>query len=155
MIEPIAFRRVLGNFATGVTVITTLDAERRPAGLTANAFSAVSLTPPLVLVCVDRTSDTHDLIARAGAFAVNVLAADQEAIARRFAEDERARRFEGIEWRSGSTGAPVLEHALAWLDCELHATADGGDHTIYIGRVRTADAREGEPLLFVRGAYRQ
>ena len=155
MIEPADFRRVLGHFATGVTVITTLDAHGAPAGLTANAFTAVSLVPPLVLVCVDRASDTHDLIRRSGSFAVNVLASEQADVARRFAQDERARRFDALPWRAEVTGAPVLADVLAWIDCRVHATADGGDHTIYIGAVQATAARDGDPLLFFRGAYSQ
>lgn len=152
-IDGMLFRRVLGHFVTGVTIITTRDAEGRPAGLTANAFASVSLDPPLVLVCVDRASDTHDIIAASGAFAVNILAATQEPVARRFAEDDRERRFEELGWREMHTGAPVLDDVLAWVDCRLHATADGGDHTIYIGKVVDADARDGTPLIFYRGGY--
>ena len=152
-VEPPDFRHVLGHFATGVTIITTLDADGRAAGLTANAFSAVSLDPPLVLVCVDRASETHDLIARRGCFAVNVLASGQQDVARRFADDARERRFESLDWAAAQTGAPVLAGVLAWVDCRLHATADGGDHTIFIGEVVAAAASAGRPLLFYRGAY--
>ena len=152
-IDPGAFRRILGHFVTGVTVITTRDGSGAPAGLTANAFTSVSLDPPLVLVCVDRTSETHELIARTGAFAVNILAVGQEAVARRFADEDRERRFDGITWREQVTGAPVFDGVLAWVDCRVHATADGGDHTIYIGEVLAADSGAGAPLLFHRGAY--
>ena len=147
------YRRVLGHFATGVTVITTCDAAGHPAGLTANAFAAVSLDPPLVLVCVDRHAETHGLIARAGHFAVNVLADSQETLARRFAEKDRERRFEGVAWRTEATGAPVLAHVLAWIDCRVHARTDGGDHTIFVGEVAAADALEGAPLLFYRAGF--
>ena len=152
-IDSSEFRRVLGHFVTGVTVLTTRDREGAPAGLTLNAFASLSLRPPLVLVCVDRAADTHDLIAAADGFAVNVLAEGQERIARRFAADEVDRRFEGIAWRRETTGAPVLDDVLAWVDCRLHSTADGGDHTIYIGEVVDAAARDGAPLLFYRGGY--
>ncbi len=153
-VEPIEFRRVLGHFTTGVTVVTTLDSASDPVGLTANAFASVSLQPPLVLVCIDRSSDTHDHIAATRTFAVNVLGAGQEPIARRFARDEKAGRFEGIGWRPALSGAPILDGVLAWLDCRLHDTADGGDHTIYIGEVLAGDARDGDPLLFHRGEYK-
>lgn len=146
------YRRVLGHFVTGVTVVTTRDAAGNPAGLTANAFASVSVEPPLVLVCVDRTSETHGLIAATGSFAVNILAADQERIARRFAED-RERRFDGIAWREEETGAPVLDGVLAWIDCRVHAEADGGDHTIFIGAIAAADALEGAPLVFYRSGF--
>ena len=153
MVEPPEFRRVLGHFVTGVTVVTTRDRSDAPAGLTANSFASVSLAPPLVLVCIDKTSKTHALIAAAGVFAVNVLGDAQEGISRRFA-DETEGRFDGITWRPEITGAPVLDDVLAWVDCRLHSTCDGGDHTIYIGEVIAGDAREGVPLLFYRGGYR-
>lgn len=151
--DPAGFRRVLGRFTTGVTVVTTCDAERRPAGLTVNAFASVSLDPPLVLACVDRRSETHDLIAGSGIFAVNILARGQEAIARRFADDARELRFEGIAWRTEQTGAPVFDEVLAWIDCRVHAAVPAGDHTIYIGEVRAADARDGDPLVFYTRSY--
>jgi 3-hydroxy-9,10-secoandrosta-1,3,5(10)-triene-9,17-dione monooxygenase reductase component len=147
------FRRVLGHFVTGVTVITTRDGDGQPAGLTANAFASLSLDPPLVLACIDRASDTHDLIAAARFFAVNVLAEGQERISRRFAADEVAPRFEGLAWRDETTGAPILDDVLAWVDCRVHSICEGGDHTIFIGEVLAADAREGVPLLFYRGGY--
>lgn len=151
--DPAEYRRVLGHFATGVTVITTCDAGGRPAGLTANAFASVSIDPPLVLVCVERSAETHGLIARAGHFAVNVLADSQETLARRFAEKDRERRFEGVAWRAQATGAPVLDDVLAWIDCRVHAEMEGGDHTIFIGAVAAADALEGAPLLFYRAGF--
>ncbi|HUF11685.1 MAG TPA: flavin reductase family protein [Longimicrobiales bacterium] len=146
------FRRVLGHFVTGVTVVTTRDRSDAPAGLTANAFASVSLDPPLVLVCIEKSSSTHALIAAAGVFAVNVLADGQERISRRFA-DETEGRFEGVAWRAEITGAPVLDDVLAWVDCRVHSACDGGDHTIYVGEVVAGDAREGVPLLFYRAGY--
>ena len=151
--DPAEFRRVLGHFVTGVTVLTTRDRDDQPAGLTANAFASLSLEPPLVLVCIDRTSNTHELIVGAGFFAVNVLSDGQERISRRFAEEEIDPRFEGVAWRNEVTRAPVLDDVLAWVDCRVHATFDGGDHTIFVGEVLAADAREGVPLLFYRGGY--
>ena len=152
-VDSAEFRRVLGHFVTGVTVLTTRDATGAPAGLTVNAFASVSLEPPLVLVCVDRASDTHALIEAAGYFAVNVLADGQERVSRRFAEGEGRTRFDGLAWRDEVTGAPVLDDALAWVDCRVRSTCDGGDHTIWIGQVLAGDAREGVPLLFYRGGY--
>ena len=151
--DPAEYRRVMGHFATGVTIITTCDAEGRPAGLTANAFASVSIDPPLVLVCVDRTAETHALITRAGHFAVNVLGDAQEALARRFSEKDRERRFEGVAWREEATGAPVLADVLAWIDCRVQARTGGGDHTIFVGEVAAADALEGAPLLFYRAGF--
>lgn len=152
-IEAAEFRRVLGHFVTGVTVLTTRNAAGAPAGLTVNAFASVSLDPPLVLVCVDRSSNTHALIEAAGVFAVNVLPDEQERTSRRFAEEETDRKFDGIAWRDEVTGAPILDDALAWVDCRVHTRCEGGDHTVWIGQVVAGDAREGVPLLFYRGGY--
>ena len=151
--DPAEYRRVLGHFATGVTVITTCDADGRPAGLTVDAFAALSLAPPLVLVCVDRAAETRSLIERAGYFAVNVLTDTQEPLARRFAEKDRELRFDGVAWTAGETGAPILADVHAWIDCRLHEQVEGGDHTIFIGEVAAAGAGEGQPLIFYRSAF--
>ncbi len=151
--EAAEFRRVLGHFATGVTVVTSADPEGRVNGLTASAVASVSLDPPLVLVCVDRTADTHGAIERSGSFAINVLAEDGEALSRRFADYPAEEKFEGIAFRRAATGAPVLERALAWVDCELRHSHEGGDHTIFVGEVVAGDAVEGAPLLYYRGGY--
>lgn len=147
------FRRVLGHYATGVTVVASADRDGGVWGLTANAVSSVSLVPPLVLVCVDRESDTHRAIEASEAFAISVLGEGDERIARRFADAPVETKFEGIAYREESTGAPVLDDALAWVDCRLWATYDGGDHSIFVGEVVAADAREGAPLLYFRGGY--
>lgn len=148
------FRRIFGHWATGVAIVAARHAGGRPCGLTANAVASLSLDPPLVLVCIDRTADSHDCIASAGAFTVNVLDSGQERLARRFAELENAEeKFEGVAYRAGQTGAPILEEALAWVECRIRETHDGGDHTIFIGEVVAGDAREGEPLIFYRGGY--
>jgi flavin reductase (DIM6/NTAB) family NADH-FMN oxidoreductase RutF len=146
------FRRVLGHWVTGVSVVTAQPADGEPFGLTANAVCSVSLDPSLVLVCVEQIADTHDGIARAGAFSVNVLRSDQEQLARRFAADA-TEKFRGVAYHTEITGAPILDDALAWVDCRIWATYAAGDHTIYIGEVLTADAREGAPLLYYRGGY--
>lgn len=146
------FRRILGHWVTGVSVVTA-QADEAPCGLTANAFCSVSLDPPLVLVCVDKTADSHDCIARAGAFCVNVLASDQERLARHFAETESTHKFNGIAFHTERTGAPVLDDALAWVDCQLRHSYEGGDHTIYVGEVVAGNAHEGAPILYYRGGY--
>lgn len=151
--EPAEFRRVLGHWATGVAVVAARGADGKPCALTANAFSSVSLEPPLVLVCVEQTADTHGCIEWGGAFAVSVLAESDERLARRFAEGEIADKFAGVAWRPETTGAPVLDGALAWIDCTLHHTFPAGDHTIFVGRVVAGDARDGAPLTFYRGGY--
>lgn len=153
-IEPSEFRRVLGHWGTGVAVVTTLHPDGSPCGLTANAVASLSLDPPLVLACVERVADTHDFISIAGVFAVSFLAQEQEALARRFAGGDIAEeKFRGVAYTAEATGAPVLSGALAWVDCRLGATYPGGDHSIFVGEVVAADAREGTPLLYYRGGY--
>lgn len=151
--EKAEFRRVLGHFATGVAVVSARGADDVPRGLTANAIASVSLDPPLVLVCVEEEAETHAVIADSGGFAISVLGADDEALARRFATSDSDAKFHGVPHRTAVTGAPVLEAALAWVDCRLWATYDGGDHTIFVGRVVGAATGEGSPLVFYRGGY--
>jgi flavin reductase (DIM6/NTAB) family NADH-FMN oxidoreductase RutF len=122
-------------------------------GLTVNAFTSVSLDPPLVLVCIDHASASHDRILSAGSFAVNVLSAGQSSVARRFASDPAAGRFDEIAWRDGPGGAPILDGVSAWLACSVHAVHPAGDHSIVVGRVETAEAGEEEALVFHRGAF--
>jgi 3-hydroxy-9,10-secoandrosta-1,3,5(10)-triene-9,17-dione monooxygenase reductase component len=152
-LEPAEFRRVLGHWLTGVCIVTTRDPGGPVRGLTVNAFSALSLEPPLVLICVARTSDSHEAIRTGGAFAVNVLGADQERIARRFSSKLSAAKFDGLACRDAVTGSPILEDAIAWIDCRLREALDGGDHTIFVGDVVAADATDGDPLAFFRGGY--
>jgi flavin reductase (DIM6/NTAB) family NADH-FMN oxidoreductase RutF len=146
------FRRVLGHFAAGVTVVTTVGDDGKPYGLTATAFTAVSLEPPLVLVCVDKSAESHPHFHASRVFAVNFLAADQQDLSRRFAVSG-GDKFTGITQRPGMTGAPVLAGVLGYLECRTTDICAGGDHTIFIGQVEAADAREGTPLLHFRGRY--
>ena len=148
------FRAALRHWASGVTVITTRAGERA-LGMTVSAFSSVSLEPPLVLVCADKTSHTCPAIAESGVFAVNVLAADQSELSNRFATDgNEAVRFDGLACRSGPTGAPWLPGAVAVLDCRLVDTHEAGDHRIYVGRVEATEVHAGrEPLLYYDAAY--
>ena len=148
-----SFRKVMARFPTGVTVVTARAGEGAPMGLTVSAFTSVSLDPPLVLVCIDRGSDSHGGIVSAGSFAVNVLSSAQEAVARRFASDPAAGRFDQVAWRDGPGGAPILDGVAAWLSCAVEATHPGGDHTLVIGRVQAADVGSGEALAFYRGAF--
>jgi flavin reductase (DIM6/NTAB) family NADH-FMN oxidoreductase RutF len=152
-IDSSEFRRILGHWVTGVSVVAARDADGRPCGLTANAVASLSLHPPLVLVCVDRTADSHDCIRNAGYFAISVLASDGERLARRFAAWDIKAKFDGVAHHPETSGAPVLDAALAWVDCRLHHQVPGGDHTIFIGEVLAGDAREGSPLLYYRGGY--
>ena len=151
--ESAEFRRILGHWVTGVSVVTARGEDGVPYGLTANAFCSVALQPPLILVCVEKIADSHNVIHRAGHFAVNVLASDQERLARQFAEWHASKKFTGIGFHNELTGSPILDDALAWVDCRTWASHDGGDHTIYIGEVLAGDAREGSPLLYYRGGY--
>ena len=157
MLGPDDFRRVLGHFASGVTVVTTLDAEGRPAGLTASAFSSVSLDPPLVLVCVAHTSQSYAHFHSHGRFAINILATDHEPVARRFASTTgSAEKFEGTGYRAGVLGLPILKDALAELECTIVHAYPAGDHTIFVGRVEAAECRGDagfEPLLYYRGRF--
>jgi 3-hydroxy-9,10-secoandrosta-1,3,5(10)-triene-9,17-dione monooxygenase reductase component len=146
------FRTVLGQFATGVTIVSALD-DGEPVGIAANSFSSLSLDPPLVLFCVSRTSSTWPRIESAGVFAVNILGEEHQDLSKLFAQ-KGADRFSHTPWRPGVSGAPVLEEAIAYLDCSLEAQYAGGDHKIIVGRVLDLDMREGaRPLLFFNGVY--
>ncbi|HUA32820.1 MAG TPA: flavin reductase family protein [Candidatus Binataceae bacterium] len=153
-IEKNELRRVMGHFATGVTVITTLRASGELHGLTANAFTSVSLIPPLVLICVDKKAESYPCFEESKVFTVNILASDQEAISRRFAVSG-GEKFQGVAYRAGANSAPILEGALAYIECRVTNTIDGGDHTVYLGEVEQAETREVKPLLFFRGGYRE
>jgi flavin reductase (DIM6/NTAB) family NADH-FMN oxidoreductase RutF len=153
-IEKNELRRVMGHFATGVTVITTLRASGELHGLTANAFTSVSLIPPLVLVCVDKKAESYPCFEESKVFTVNILASDQEALSRRFAVSG-GEKFQGVAYRAGANSAPILEGSLAYIECRITQTIDGGDHTIYLGEVEQAETREVKPLLFFRGGYRE
>ncbi len=152
-IAPAEFRRVLGHFASGVTVVTARDADG-PTGFTCQSFASLSLDPPLVSFMVARTSTTWPRIARAGVFCVNILGADQGALCRGFAVSG-ADKFAGVAYgEAPATGSPLLDSVPAWIDCRIHAVHTGGDHLIVVGRVAALGAEEdGEPLLFHRGAF--
>lgn len=151
------FRGALAAFATGVTIVTTRG-EEHPYGMTANAFSSVSLDPPLVLVCVKAFSEGGNLIRENGVFAVNILAAEQEPLSRYFASKDRPRgrdAFADIAHRTAASGAPILDGAVGYLDCALNASHEAGDHVIFIGEVLALDfSHETAPLLFHGGGYR-
>ncbi len=145
------FREVLGHFATGVTVVTGADSDG-PVGFTCQAFSSISLDPPLVLVAPSRTSESWPRIAAAGSFCVNVLTESQEALGRVFAT-KGPHKFDGVGWKPGTTGAPVLADTLSWVECHVEATHDGGDHLLAVGRVVDMGVGSGTPLLFYRGGF--
>jgi flavin reductase (DIM6/NTAB) family NADH-FMN oxidoreductase RutF len=146
------FRQLLGRFATGVTVITAHNAAGTPVGMTANTLASVSLIPPLISVCIDHSADMHRTLGQASEFTINILASNQEAISRRFAE-EGTRRFEGIGFSRSQRGGIILDGVLAHLECERVAEHPAGDHSIYVGRVVGGKTSDGEPLLYYRGGY--
>ncbi len=152
-----AFRDALGTFATGVCVVTTRSAGAPGGfvGLTVNSFTSVSLDPPLVLWCLGKDSDRAGVFLNTDSFAVSVLAADQEDLSRAFAGDDEAGAGTGsVPTRTGVTGTPMLEGALAQIDCMVEARHDGGDHIILVGRVaELASKASGQPLLYFRGDY--
>jgi len=148
------FRRALGQFAAGVTVVTTRDGRGRSLGLTVTAFSSVSLDPPLVLVCVDHRSEAHVGFRDQGLFGVSILAEGQEEVSRRFAGGG-AGKFKGVELDKGTTGVPLIPGALAHLECRVIATHDAGDHKIYVGEVLSVQVRPGRPLVYHDRDYRR
>ncbi|MBC3301994.1 flavin reductase [Pseudomonas sp. SWRI18] len=150
--DPRAFRRALGNFATGVTVVTAADASGRKVGVTANSFNSVSLDPPLVLWSLDKRSTSHEVFEQASHFAVNVLAADQIDLSNNFARPKDD-RFAEIEYQPGEGGAPVFADCSARFHCENFQQVDGGDHWIMIGKVVAFDDFGRAPLLYHQGAY--
>jgi flavin reductase (DIM6/NTAB) family NADH-FMN oxidoreductase RutF len=155
-LTPVEFRKAMGSFATGVTVIT-VDFDGAVQGMTANAFCSVSLEPLLVLVCVDHKARTHAHLHGKKRFGINILAADQIAISEFYAlptsNPEQAANF-GARFDRTSHGTPVLHGSLAYLECRLHSTEDAGDHTIFIAEVEELVVSEGNPLLYFRGQYR-
>jgi 3-hydroxy-9,10-secoandrosta-1,3,5(10)-triene-9,17-dione monooxygenase reductase component len=150
--DPASMRTVLGHFATGVAIITAMDGDE-PVGMACNSFTSVSLEPQLVLFCAAKSSSTWPRIQGAQKWAANILSEDGEQICRLFAE-KGADRFAHIAYTAGRTGAPVLDEAIAFVDCETIAEHDAGDHLIVVGRVvELGYAPSGKPLLFYRGGY--
>jgi len=154
-LESTLFRRIMSQFPTGVTVVTTRVGDYLH-GSTVNSFTSVSLEPMLVLVCLDKKGDTHELLLKSGIFAVNILAQEQEGMSRLFATkgEGHSHNLDQVAYRLGVTGAPILEGCLAYLDCVVAHRFPGGDHTIFIGEVVDgALIREAPPLVFFRGKY--
>ncbi|MEM7472728.1 MAG: flavin reductase [Pseudomonadota bacterium] len=151
-IDPRAFRDALGSFMTGVTVVTTHDADGAPLGFTANSFTSVSLDPPLVSVCLAKTSQNYSAVTCAPGFAVNILSEAQVEISNRFARPV-ADRFAATAYVKGPAGAPILEDVTAWFDCATHKLVEAGDHVILIGEVKAFDSSARPGLGYARGAY--
>jgi flavin reductase (DIM6/NTAB) family NADH-FMN oxidoreductase RutF len=152
-IEKNELRQVMGHFATGVTIITTLNKNGQLHGLTANAFTSVSLEPPLLLISVDKKAESWPAFEESKVFTVNILGENQEALSRKFAVSG-GNKFEGVAYRIGANGAPILDGVLSFIECTLYAAYEGGDHSLYLGEIQQAEIREGKPLLFFRGGYR-
>lgn len=152
-IDEYRFRQALGHFATGVAVVT---AEHQGVlyGMTVSSFTSLSLKPPLILICVDKTVNTHLAISESGRFAANVLERKQEHLSRRFATHEED-KFVGVAWHIGQFGLPVLEGVLAVIECRICDTFPGGDHSIFVGEVMDAEINQGSPLLYYRRGYHE
>jgi flavin reductase (DIM6/NTAB) family NADH-FMN oxidoreductase RutF len=144
-------RRIMGHFATGVTVVSTRRGEEL-CWMTANAVASLSLDPPLVLVAVDKRAQMHEHLLEARFFAVNILSEEQESISRRFAM-RGPKEWSDLKLTTAVTGAPIIEGAIGWLDCKLAEMLPGGDHHIFTGEIVAGDASEGRPLLYYKGNY--
>ena len=156
-IDAASYRRIIGQFATGVTVVTTA-VDGRLHGMTANALTSVSLDPLLLLVCVDKGTHAHDELTNAGRFGVNILAEEQEEVSNLFAAttEPEQERLQGVSYHLGPNGAPIIDGCLAYVECAVTDRCPGGDHTIFIGEVLGAEIfREAPPLVFFQGRYRR
>lgn len=151
-VDPTEFRRALSRFASGVTIVTVVATDELH-GMTASSFASVSLEPPRVLVCLDKSSHTRSLLERSGSFAVNVLSAKQEEISRAFASSG-PKPFEDLAHKQGTNGAPLLDGALAWIECDTVEVVDGGDHDVVIGEVTACSSADGDPLIYFARGYR-
>ena len=155
MIDVREFRDALGCFATGITVITALDEMKAPVGLTANSFTSLSLDPPLVLFCVDRTIKSFQAMHQNRHFAVNILREDQQHLSRQFAKSG-AEKWNGVTFESWETGCPIIDGCIANLECDVESLFEGGDHVIIVGKVRRMKFEKDascKPLLYFRGKY--
>jgi flavin reductase (DIM6/NTAB) family NADH-FMN oxidoreductase RutF len=146
------FRHALSRFPSGVTVVTTRNAEGHAYGITVSAFCSVSLVPPMVLACIEKITASHDALIEAGEFVVNILHEDQRPISEQFAEPA-ADKFSNVSTSETASGIPILNDALAVLECRLRHTYDGGDHTIFVGEVERVTAGNGVPLVYAQGDY--
>ena len=150
-IDPDEFRSLLGRFASGVTILTARDGGK-DHGMTVSAFCSASLAPPLVLACVDRSADMYAILSQASHFGISILAGEQEALSRRFAELP-AGRFDGVGFTRGETGVVLLDDAIAHLECRRLERYDAGDHGAFLGEVERGAAFDARPLLYYRGGY--
>jgi flavin reductase (DIM6/NTAB) family NADH-FMN oxidoreductase RutF len=152
-IDDAAFKSAMSHFASGVTVVTT-EHDGKPFGMTVASFASLSLRPPLVLVCIEKSVKTHEMIAAAGKFGVSILAAEQAEISNRFAS-KRDDKFEGMNIQKGNNGVPLIAGALTTLECSVQQQLPGGDHSIFVGEVTDCHTTEGAPLVYFRSGYRE
>jgi flavin reductase (DIM6/NTAB) family NADH-FMN oxidoreductase RutF len=146
------FRRCCAKFATGVTIATVLDASGVPHGLTVNSFTSVSLAPPLVLICIDYSSNVLPLFRGARHYGINVLAADQQELSTRFATRGQD-RFDGVDWTPGRTGVPLIPGVLAQIECAVRNVIEAGDHAVFLAEVVRVEHQPGRPLLYFDSGY--
>ena len=151
-VTPDTFKAAMRHFPTGVTVVTSVR-EGEPRGVTVSSFASVSVDPPLVLICINREARSYLFISESKVFSVNILAGDQEALAKRFAGKLRANQFDGVPFRLGTTGTAILDGAVAHLECEVSEEHHAGSHSIFIGRVVSCQSRPGSPLGYYNGAF--
>ena len=147
------FRAALSRFPSGVTIVTTRDADGRFHGITVSAFASVSLEPPMILVCIDKNTGSHDAFREGEFFVVNILAEGHETLSNRFAS-HISDKFEGVDYRIGIGEIPVLEDAFVTLECRLANAHEGGDHTIFVGLVEKSGIKDANPLIYWHGSYR-
>ncbi len=152
-VDEAAFKLAMSHFASGVTVVTT-EVEGKAFGMTVASFASLSLHPPLVLICIEKTVKTHEAIGAAGKFGVSILSSEQQAISARFASRSED-KFSGIELRRGELGVPLISGALTTLECSVYDQFPGGDHSIFLGEVVAIHTTEGTPLVYFRSGYRE
>jgi flavin reductase (DIM6/NTAB) family NADH-FMN oxidoreductase RutF len=148
------FRRACAQFATGVAIASALDQHGLPHGMTINSFTSVSMDPPLVLICVDKTSNLLSIFEHCGHYGLSFLGHHQQALSHRFAQRGQD-RFDGTPWMPGAHGVPLIPDALAHLECRITSTVTAGDHTVLIAEVISADIQSGRPLLYFESGYRR
>jgi flavin reductase (DIM6/NTAB) family NADH-FMN oxidoreductase RutF len=148
------FRRACGRFSTGVAIASVMDSQGAPHGLTVSSFTSVSLDPPLILICLGHEVTSIDIFRKASHFAINILAEDQRDLSTRFARKGHD-RFDGLEWRRGESGAPLLAGVLAEIECALYQRVPAGDHDILIGEMLSVRVHRGEPLVYFASRYRR
>ncbi|HYC58889.1 MAG TPA: flavin reductase family protein [Thermoanaerobaculia bacterium] len=152
-IDEARFKEAMSHFASGVTVVTT-EHDGMPYGMTVASFASLSLRPPLVLVCIEKSVKTHEAIRAAGVFGVSILARTQADVSGKFAS-KADDKFAGVTVRQGANGVPLIDGAICTLECRVHEQLPGGDHSIFIGEVLDAQTSDGQPLVYYRSAYRE